>query len=252
MNKIFINLPIYFLTMRLNLLLILFFISCSVMLGQPERSKKSGMLRLDNYDVPTKIETPKVEAPKPKLGYKSIFDTNEDDYLKKFTFKKEEKVAPIMVEKTKGYDFDEDRKNALNEKLKEGSSGNQSTQYLGEFSVKSNLVKVMCRDHQEPDGDVVSILVNNVVVVPSVYLESGYKTFYLTLKEGNNYIDFVALNQGASGPNTAAFVVFDEFGSKVTSSQWNLNTGVKASLVLINKAETTELTNEPKKEVKEE
>ena len=44
-----------------------------------------------------------------------------------------------------------------------------------------------------------------------------------------NKIDFVALNQGASGPNTAEVMVFDDNGKLVGSNRWNLATGVKAT-----------------------
>lgn len=220
--------------------------------AQKEVPKKSGELKLENYKLPTPEDTPKDELPKASIGYESIFSKKEDSYLKKFTIKKEEKVESIMVQKDEGYDFDEDRKNALNNRLKEASTGNQKTQYLGEFSVNTNLVKVMCRDHQEPDGDVVSILVNDIVVVQSITLEAGYKTFYLSLAKGSNKIDFKALNQGTSGPNTAAFVVYDEFGNMVTSSEWNLNTGVKASLTILNKSTTDEENVKEEDAVKEE
>jgi hypothetical protein len=236
--------------MKVLFILFSFFLISFSLLAQVEVPKKAGELKLEGYKVPTVEEAPKDEVSKETIGYKSIISKKEDDYLKRFTTKTDEKVVPIMVQKSKGYDFNEDRKNALNNKLKEGSSGNQTDQYLGEYTVISNLVKVMCRDHQEPDGDVVSILVNNEVVVQSVILEGGYKTFYLSLREGNNQIDFRALNQGTSGPNTAAFVVFDEFGRQVTSSEWNLNTGVKASLTIINKAKADKpkVEDEAKKE----
>lgn len=227
--------------MRILLYTFFLFLISFVGFSQPEKKVKSGELKLDNYKVPTIEETPKEIVPEATIGYKSILSKKEDNYLKKFTFKKDDKVEPIMVQKDKGYDFDEDRKNALNNKLKEATTGNQSTQYLGEFTVETNLVKVMCRDHQEPDGDVVSILLNGEVVVQSVYLESGYKTFFIELVKGRNQIDFLALNQGLSGPNTAAFLVFDEYGKQVTSSEWNLNTGVKASLAIMNKAKEDEV-----------
>lgn len=227
--------------MRILLYAFFLFLISFVGFSQPEKKVKSGELKLDNYKVPTIEETPKEIVPEATIGYKSILSKKEDNYLKKFTFKKDDKVEPIMVQKDKGYDFDEDRKNALNNKLKEATTGNQSTQYLGEFTVETNLVKVMCRDHQEPDGDVVSILLNGEVVVQSVYLESGYKTFFIELVKGRNQIDFLALNQGLSGPNTAAFLVFDEYGKQVTSSEWNLNTGVKASLAIMNKAKEDEV-----------
>jgi len=234
-------------TIFLSVCLFLFSIS---MIAQGEVPKKAGELKLQNYKLPTIEEAPKEELPKATIGYKSILSKKDDSYLKKFTIKKNDSVEPIMVQKDKGYDFNEDRKNALNDRLHEATTGNQKTQYLGEFSVETNLVKVMCRDHQEPDGDVVSILVNDVTVVRSITLEAGYKTFFLTLEKGNNRIDFMALNQGTSGPNTAAFIVYDEFGKQVTSSEWNLNTGVKASLVIINKSKADEKPKE--EETKEE
>jgi hypothetical protein len=238
--------------MRTLLSIVFLFLITFNMLGQREVPKKSGELKLENYKMPTINNKPKVEEPKATIGYKSILTTKEDVYLKKFTFKKEEKVQPIMVQKDKGYDFDEDRKNALNDRLKEASTGNQKTQYLGEFIVETNLIKIMCRDHQEPDGDVVSILLNEKVVVQSVLLEAGYKTFFVSLEKGSNHIDFVALNQGTSGPNTAAFLVFDEFGKQITSSEWNLNTGVKASLIIMNKFDDKAKEDDALKEDKKE
>ena len=216
--------------------------------SQGETPKKSGELKLENYKIPTLKEEPKEELPKATIGYKSILTKKDDTYLKKFTFKKEEKTESLLIEKDKGYNFDEDRKNALNNRLKEATTGNQKTQYLGEFTVETDLIKIMCRDHQDPDGDVVSIILNDVVVVQSIILEAGFKTFYVSVIKGSNRIDFMALNQGTSGPNTAAFVVFDEFGSQITSSEWNLNTGVKASLVIMNKKEEPEKTEQEKEE----
>lgn len=234
-------------------LIILFIFSFSInMVAQGELPKKSGELKLEGYKIPTFEEAPKVEEPKPTLGYESIFSKKEDNYLKKFTFKKEEKSQSIMVQKEKGYDFDEDRKNALNDRLKEATTGNQKTQFLGEYIVEANFIKIMCRDHQAPDGDVVSILLNDKVVVQSILLESGFKTFFVSLEEGSNHIDFLALNQGSSGPNTAAFVIFDEYGKQVMTSEWNLNTGVKASLIIMNKKEDKPNEDDALKEDKKE
>jgi len=41
------------------------------------------------------------------------------------------------------------------------------------------------------------------------------------------------LNQGESGPNTAEFQILDEHGNVISSNQWNLATGVKATIILI-------------------
>ena len=119
-------------TLHSRLLLFLFSFT---MIGQIERPKKSVELTLLDYKVPTFNDTPKIKVPKGTIGYKSIFSKKEDNYLKKFTFKKEENEQSKLVQKDKGYDFDEDRKSALNDKLKEATTGNQKTQYLGEFTV---------------------------------------------------------------------------------------------------------------------
>ena len=47
----------------------------------------------------------------------------------------------------------------------------------------------------------------------------------------------MALNQGASGPNTAAFSVYDDAGNLITSNEWNLTIGVKASIIVIKEEE---------------
>ena len=45
-------------------------------------------------------------------------------------------------------------------------------------------------------------------------------------------IDFVALNQGSSGPNTAEVRVYDDIGNLVGNNRWNLATGVKATYIV--------------------
>ena len=46
-------------------------------------------------------------------------------------------------------------------------------------------------------------------------------------------VDFEAINQGESGPNTAEFQVYDDKGQLISANQWNLATGFKASIILI-------------------
>ena len=48
-----------------------------------------------------------------------------------------------------------------------------------------------------------------------------------------NKIDFVALNQGESGPNTAEVRVFDDKGKLVGANRWNLATGVKSTYIIV-------------------
>lgn len=104
---------------------------------------------------------------------------------------------------------------------------------FGEFRTSAGKITIACRDHMMFDGDRVQILINNEVLIDNVLLESQYKTFTIELNEGFNKIEFVALNQGAAGPNTAELKVFDEKGNLMLSNVWNLLTGVKAKAMVI-------------------
>ena len=75
--------------------------------------------------------------------------------------------------------------------------------------------------------------VNDDIIYPRVLLTQGFKGFKLELQPGINKIDFLALNQGESGPNTAEFKVTDEAGNVIAHNQWNLATGVKATIVVV-------------------
>ncbi len=105
-------------------------------------------------------------------------------------------------------------------------------QDLGSFRTESKTIRIICRDFQYPDGDKVSILVNNIPVIYNITLERAYQKFTIPLTEGINRIAFVALNQGTSGPNTAAFSVFDDKGNLISSNEWNLATGAKATILI--------------------
>ena len=108
--------------------------------------------------------------------------------------------------------------------------GNQT---FGEVRTKSKFMQVMARDFGAEDGDRIKIMVNERVVVDEIYLSNSFKGVQITLDEGFNKLDFEALNQGTSGPNTAEFRVYDDKESLISSNQWNLATGFKASLMVI-------------------
>jgi hypothetical protein len=106
-------------------------------------------------------------------------------------------------------------------------------QNLGDFKTTSVTAKVLYRDAADVDGDEIRVYLNDRIVQYQVNLESEYKGFEIVLEKGFNKIDFEALNQGMSGPNTAQFQVFDDKGSLISSSQWNLGTGFKATIILV-------------------
>ena len=105
--------------------------------------------------------------------------------------------------------------------------------YLGDYLTSENSVNVTFRDHEYPDGDRIQIRVNDKLVVANILLVETFKGLNIELEEGFNRIDFIALNQGESGPNTAELKVYTNSGSLVGSNQWNLATGVKATYIVV-------------------
>ena len=94
-------------------------------------------------------------------------------------------------------------------------------QFLGEIRNDGEYVNIILRDHEYPDGDLIKVEVNESVVMPAILLTEKAKGF-----------DFVALNQGSSGPNTAEIIVYDDQGKLVGTNRWNLATGVKATYII--------------------
>jgi hypothetical protein len=109
----------------------------------------------------------------------------------------------------------------------------RKNQYLGDCKTKSDYAKVSCRDFGEVDGDQIRVLVNDKEIVSRIFLEGEFKGFQLDLQKGFNKIDFEALNQGYSGPNTAEFKVYDDKGELISANQWNLATGFKATIIIV-------------------
>ena len=106
-------------------------------------------------------------------------------------------------------------------------------QYLGELRTGSLNVTIMYRDHEYVDGDRVRIYVNGDIVKSSVYLSAGFNGFTFLLQPGFNKVEFQALNQGSSGPNTAELRIFNDEGDVISANQWNLTTGRKAMVTII-------------------
>jgi hypothetical protein len=106
-------------------------------------------------------------------------------------------------------------------------------QSLGTYKTTSESAKVMYRDAQYVDGDLIRVYLNGEVIQSQVYLDSNFKGFEIALQKGFNKIDFEALNQGDSGPNTAEFRVYDDKKNLVSASEWNLGTGFKATIIIV-------------------
>ena len=105
--------------------------------------------------------------------------------------------------------------------------------YLGDVNTTSNKAIIVCRDFEYEDGDRVQILLNDEVLLHNLYLKNQYFIMQIDLKPGFNKFDFIALNQGSSGPNTAELRVFDEDQKLLSSNQWNLSTGATATFIVV-------------------
>ncbi len=101
---------------------------------------------------------------------------------------------------------------------------------LGNISTGSKVVLIQCRDHEYVDGDRIKLIVNKAVIHPNLTLRGEFYTIDVDLKEGINTIEFIALNEGSSRPNTAQVRVFDETGKLLASNKWLITTGFRAVL----------------------
>jgi hypothetical protein len=105
--------------------------------------------------------------------------------------------------------------------------------YLGDVSTKSKFVRIKCRDHEYVDGDRIKLFLNKAVIHPNITLTGSYYIIDIELSEGMNTIEFEALNEGSSSPNTAELKVYDKNNLLLTSNRWLINTGYKARLIIM-------------------
>ncbi|WP_264554436.1 hypothetical protein [Flavobacterium sp. N1861] len=166
----------------------------------------------------------------PSLEYKSTLNENKN-YLKKYsTLNKKTNSKSILDESNDFVNLGDEIKDKLNKELAE--EGNWEDVFFGKYRVTTPIIKIMTRDFAEPDGDRVQILLNNLILVQSILLDVGYKTNYIDLREGDNLLDILALNQGLAGPNTATFTIYDGNGNLLTTDNWNLKKGVSAKFII--------------------
>ena len=118
-------------------------------------------------------------------------------------------------------------------KEKEGDKNYYGDMYLGDVKSNGKFVGVVCRDHEFVDNDRVRIYLNGEVVDPDLLLSGVFKGINADLKPGFNRLEFEALNQGSSGPNTAQVNIYDDKGILIMSNKWNLSTGAKATIIVV-------------------
>ncbi|MBL6591928.1 MAG: hypothetical protein ISQ41_01495 [Flavobacteriaceae bacterium] len=154
-----------------------------------------------------------------------------------FTFKKIEKKKNeegfMIADNEYFLNPGESVKKRLNKEKEKNPNQYTGDSYLGDLKTSSDYANILCRDFEYVDGDRVSILVNDQIVIQNLTLNSTFRGINLKLGEGFNKIDFIALNQGDSGPNTAELRIYDDNEILISSNQWNLATGAKATLIIV-------------------
>ena len=154
------------------------------------------------------------------LSYKSLPESKK----KKYTVDMTKKSSLVDKEWTIKQRFSEDRQDL---------SEFEKDYYLGDLRTTSKTIVIKCRDHEYVDGDRIKLTVNDVVIHPNIRLYGDFYTIDVDLKEGYNTINFIALNEGESSPNTAQLMVLDPDGNTLASNRWLIRTGYKATLVII-------------------
>lgn len=165
----------------------------------------------------------------------STFGKSPSLNLKDSLYKRPVQMMPDSQLKQAGHDL------VLSTRMSEGQQGNSGQHYgdmyLGDLKTGSKFVGVVVRDHEYVDGDRVRIFANGQVVEHNIMLSAAFKGINLELDKGFNRLEFEALNQGSSGPNTAQVDVYDETGKLLYSNKWLLSTGSKASMIIVKEEE---------------
>ncbi len=197
------------------------------------------LAQLDNQDASVRFESientpdetesflnmPDIEAPsltnpkKPNSSYSNLGEEDPD-----INFAKDDGLIDYKTDEQPKY---------FKKKDKPMLGGYFKDQKLGDVKTKGAYVTVMCRDHEFVDGDRIRIYANEDIVRGNLYLNSSFTPISIQLQDGINNIEFEALNQGSSGPNTAELHVYDEKGQIISAKEWNLGTGYKATFVVI-------------------
>ena len=207
-------------------LIIVLFFSC-VGWGQTDIPKRQPL----KLSAEKKLEVKSTPNKGTALNMPSILTKNPDAKLNDPLKDRNIKMLPDKQLKQAGFDMKIDPK--VGEAERKGSGKFFGDMYLGDIKTSSKFIGVVCRDHEYVDGDRVKVYANDQVVEPNIMLTGSFKGINIDLDKGFNRLDFEALNQGTSGPNTAQVDVYDENGKLLYSNKWLLSTGSKASLIVV-------------------
>jgi len=176
-----------------------------------------------------------IKPPKTSVNIPPVINKNPNSFTFKKIEKKKDEKGFMIADNEYFLNPGDTYLKRLNKEKEKNPNNYTGDAYLGDVKTISDTANIVCRDFEYVDGDRVSILVNDEVVVQNLTLDSSFRGINLKLGEGFNKIDFIALNQGDSGPNTAELRIYDDNKKLISSNQWNLATGAKATLIIVKK-----------------
>lgn len=174
-----------------------------------------------------------IKPPKTSVNIPPVINKNPNSFTFKKIEKKKDKKGFMIADNEYFLNPGDTYLKRLNKEKEKNPNNYTGDAYLGDVKTISETANIVCRDFEYVDGDRVSIMVNDEIVVQNLTLNSSFRGINLKLKEGFNKIDFIALNQGDSGPNTAELRIYDDNDVLISSNQWNLATGAKATLIIV-------------------
>lgn len=130
----------------------------------------------------------------------------------------------------------------------ESSEAYKGNQFLGEIRTKSEYINSLVADFGLQDGDRIRVWINDHIVISDFVLSNNSSAIQIRLQPGFNKIEFEALNQGTTGPNTADIRIVDDQKNLLNSSQWNLATGFKAKVIIVKEEDTPSSTTGSKEQ----
>lgn len=109
----------------------------------------------------------------------------------------------------------------------------ESDYFFEDIKTKSKYIRIICIDYGEQDGDRIKLMFNKAIMNPNITLTNSGYIIDVELKTGLNLIEFIALNEGSSKPNTAQLKIYNEDEILIESGEWYLSAGYKASLIVL-------------------
>ena len=174
-----------------------------------------------------------IKPPKASVNIPPVINKNPNSFTFKKIEKKKDEKGFMIADNEYFLNPGDTYLKRLNKEKEKNPNNYTGDAYLGDVKTISETANIVCRDFEYVDGDRVSIMVNDEIVVQNLTLNYSFRGINLKLKEGFNKIDFIALNQGDSGPNTAELRIYDDNDVLISSNQWNLATGAKATLIIV-------------------